>query len=371
MLFKKSFIIISSITLFFITSCISDLVIYGSGDVNLKRVSFSDLNNWDDDDHAPALISFLNSCNKFASMPDSRMIGGQIGNIFVRDFRDVCEIGKVIKGMGSSQARNFFENWFAPFIVSSKDGNYYGKFTGYYVPTLRGSRVQTETYKYPVYIKPKNIDNNPYYTRSEIESGALRNQDLELLYVDDKIDLFFTHIQGSGNVMIDDGVIVRLSYAGSNNQPFSSIGKYMIKNNVISGDKSYFAIKKWLKDNPDKADAILNINLSYIFFKENNNNNVVGGAGVSLMTERSIAIDKDILPYGYPFWVDIKGYKSGGYQKLLISQDTGSAIKGTIRADIFFGSGEDSEIRAANMNNEGRYYILLPINLVDKFSGIK
>ncbi|MFT5795890.1 MAG: hypothetical protein ACI9W5_000852, partial [Ulvibacter sp.] len=95
MLFKKSFIIISLITLFFITSCISDLVIYGSGDVNLKRVSFADLNNWDKDDHAPALISFLNSCNKFSSMPDSRMIGGQIGNIFVRDFRDVCEIGNV------------------------------------------------------------------------------------------------------------------------------------------------------------------------------------------------------------------------------------------------------------------------------------
>ena len=368
MLFRKLSILLSIISLIFITSCISDLIIYGRGDINLKRVSFVDLDNWDKDDHSPALISFLNSCNKFASMPDSRMIGGQIGNIFVRDFRDVCEIGNVIKGMGSRQAKNFFENWFIPFEVSNRDGDFYGKFTGYYIPTLNGSRVKTDKYKYPIYKKPENIDNNPYYTRSEIELGALRNQDLELLYVDDKIDLFFMHIQGSGNVIIDDGVIVRLSYAGSNNQPFSSIGKYMIKNDIISGNKSYFAIKKWLKDNPDEADKILNTNLSYIFFEENNDDNVIGGAGVPLISERSIAIDRDILPYGYPFWVEVEDYELGEYQKLLISQDTGSAIRGTVRADIFFGSNKDSEVRAANMNNEGRYYILLPINLIDKFS---
>ncbi|MDA7704976.1 MltA domain-containing protein [Rickettsiales bacterium] len=364
---KKISIILSLIIL---TSCISDLVIYGKGDINLERVDFTQLDNWNKDNHSPALSAFLNSCNKFSTMPDSRNIGGQIGHITVQDFRDVCEIGQVIKGMGSKQAKNFFENWFIPFKVTNKKGEEYGKFTGYYIPTLNGSKEKTEKYQYPIYSKPKNIDNNPYYTRAEITKGALRNQDLEIIYVDDKVDLFFMHIQGSGNVMIEDGVIIRLSYAGSNNQPFYSIGKYMIEHDLIS-DKSYFGIKKWLKENPKKADKILNINLSYIFFKENHDNNVIGGANVPLMTERSIAIDKDILPYGYPFWVEVEDYELGEYQKLLISQDTGSAIKGTIRADIFFGSNEDSEKKAANMNNEGKYYILLPINLVDKFSSIQ
>jgi len=369
--FKKLHIILYLSLLIFITSCISDLVISGKGNIELKRVEFTELRNWDQDNHSMALISFLNSCKKFSSMPDSRMIGSQIGHIFVKDFRDVCEIGHVIRGMGTLQARNFFENWFVPFKVTDKDNNSYGKFTGYYIPTLNGSRTKTEKYKYPVYAKPKNIDNNPYYTREEIEKGALRNQDLELLYVDDKVDLFFMHIQGSGNVVIDDGVIIRLSYAGNNNQPFSSIGKYMIENDIISGDKSYFAIKKWLKENPSETSKILNMNFSYIFFAENKDDSVIGGANVPLTEERSIAIDKNILPYGYPFWVDVEDYELGEYQKLLISQDTGSAIKGTIRADIFFGSDKDSEERAANMNNIGQYYILLPINLVDKFLAAK
>jgi membrane-bound lytic murein transglycosylase A len=303
-------------------------------------------------------------------MPDSRNIGGQIGHIYVKDFRDVCEIGQVIKGMGSKQAKNFFENWFAPFKVMDKNGESYGKFTGYYIPTLKGSRKKTNRYKYPIYAKPKNIDNDPYYTRSEIQRGALRNQDLEIVYVDDKVDLFFMHIQGSGNVQIEDGVIIRLSYAGSNNQPFTAIGKYMIENDIVE-NKSYLAIKEWLKENPKKSDKILNLNLSYIFFKENKNNNIIGGSNVPLMAERSLAIDKDILPYGYPFWVEIENYKLGEYQKLLISQDTGSAIKGTIRGDIFFGENENSEKRAIYMNEEGQYYILLPINLVDKFAKIK
>lgn len=369
-LFKKLYILLI-ISFIFFTSCVSDLVIYGRGDINLNRVNFSDLNNWEKDNHSSALVSFLNSCNKFSSMPDSRMIGGQIGNVLVGDFRDVCEIGKVIRGMESRQAKNFFENWFIPFLVSNKKGNSYGKFTGYYIPTLNGSRVKSDKFKYPIYSKPKNLDNNPYYTRKEIESGALRNQGLEMFYVDDKIDLFFMHIQGSGNVMIDDEVVVRLSYAGSNNQPFSSVGKYMIENNIISGDRSYFAIKKWLKDNPSQASKILNNNFSYIFFKENKNSDAIGGAGVPLLSERSIAIDKDILPYGYPIWVEVEDYELGEFQKLLISQDTGSAIKGTVRADIFFGSEENSEIRAANMNNKGQYYILLPTKLVDNFFGNK
>lgn len=368
---KKIFITAILSLFIFFTACISDIVINGKGDIKLKRVSFSDLKNWDKDNHAEALVSFLNSCNKFSKLPDSRMIGGQIGYISVGDFRDVCEIGRIVRGMSSVQSKNFFENWFVPFQVTNKKGERYGKFTGYYIPTLNGSRTKNDKYKYPIYARPKNLGKEPFYTREEIAKGALRKQDLEILYVDDKIDLFFMHIQGSGNVVIENNVVVRLSYDGNNNQAFTSIGKYMIENAIITGDTSYFAIKKWLKDNPDEADDILNVNFSYIFFKENHSDNVIGSQGTPLITERSVAIDNNILPYGYPFWVDVKDYKLEDYQKLLISQDTGSAIKGTIRADIFFGSDEISEFRAANMNNKGKYYLLLPVNLMDKFIAVK
>ncbi len=351
------FIVISS------CSYSTNNVIKGKGNLTLKRVEYSQLRNWSQDNHKAALISFLNSCKRFNKMKGYENIGNKIGNIKVSDFNDVCHIGNLIKHTNSRQIKNFFENWFVPFEVSSRSGNNIGKFTGYFEPVLEGSLTKTNKYQYPIYTKPYNYQK---YSRKQIENGALKNKNLELLYVKDKVNLFFMHIQGTGKIKLRNGSIVKLSYNGKNNYPYKSIGQYMIANNVIkNGDYSYDSIKSWLRNNPIKAQKIMNLNESYIFFKTSLDNKVIGAQGVPLKAERSLAIDKNILPYGYPIWLEVKSKsKRHIYNKLLITQDTGSAIKGPVRGDIFFGSGQKYEKIASKMNNFGSYYIFLPSNIV-------
>lgn len=347
----------------------TSLIIKGKGDIKLKQVGFEDMSGWQKDDQNKAIISLVNSCNQFAKLPDEKQIGGKIGNVTVADFRDVCDIADVVKGMSTKQARNFFENWFVPFEVSDKGGNSQGLFTGYYVPELKGSKTKTEIYQYPIYSRPKDLTSEPYFTRAEIEDGALENRGLGLVYVDDQVDLFFMQVQGSGRVILEDGTIMRLVFAGKNNRSYSSIGKYIIDNNIISGgDVSYFSIKNWLKSNTEEARDLMNVNQSYVFFKTSNSDAVLGSQGAPLMPYRSLAVDTDIIPVGFPIWLDINT-PNNPYQKLVIAQDTGSAIKGAVRGDVFFGRGKSAENLAARMNYRGKYYILLPTAAVDRMVG--
>ncbi len=352
------------------SSCsFSTLVIKGKGDLKLKQVAFEDMPGWQKDEQNKAAVSFVNSCDQFAKMPDEKQIGGKIGNITVGDFRDVCDISEVVKGMSAKQARNFFENWFVPFEVSDKNGSSQGLFTGYYVPELKGSKTKTDIYKYPVYARPKDLNSESYFSRAEIEDGALEGKDLELVYVDDKVDLYFMQVQGSGRVILEDGSIMRLGYAGKNNRSYSSIGRYIIDNNIIpNGDFSYFSIKNWLKNNPEEAEEIMNVNQSYVFFRPSNSDAVIGSQGSPLMPYRSLAVDTDIIPLGFPIWLNINT-PNAPYQKLVIAQDTGSAIKGAVRGDVFFGRGKSAENLAGKMNYKGKYYILLPTAAVDRMVG--
>ncbi|MCE3255013.1 MAG: murein transglycosylase [Rickettsiaceae bacterium] len=353
-----------------LSSCsFTTVTIKGRDGLKLKQVSFSDLRGWRNDEQNKAVIALINSCNQLAKMPDKKEIGGKVGTIMVEDFRDVCDISEAIKGMSSKQARNFFENWFVPFKVYDNSENDQGLFTGYYVPELRGSKVKTDIYKYPIYSKPTDLTLEPYFTREEIENGALNQKGLELFYVSDPVDLFFMQVQGSGRVILEDGSVVRLGFAGKNNREYSSIGKYIIDNKIIdSKNTSYFSIKNWLKNNPEEARKVMNINQSYIFFKVSKNDDVIGSQGSVLMPGRSLAVDSEILPLGFPMWLDIKN-SNNIYQKLLVAQDTGSAIKGAVRGDIFFGRGKNAESLAAKMNDRGSYYILLPTAAVDRMVG--
>jgi membrane-bound lytic murein transglycosylase A len=354
---------------FFPACSFSNLVIENKGNLKLKQVDYTDLPGWHKDDQNKAVISLVNSCDQFAKLPNNKQIGGKIYNITVSDFHDVCDIAQVVKGMNNIQARNFFENWFIPFEVSDERSGSKGLFTGYFIPELKGSKVKTAIYKYPVYARPIDLKNNkPYYTRRQIENGALKNKKLELLYVDDKVDLFFMHVQGSGRVILEDGKIVKLAYAGKNNLPYSSIGRHIIDNNILNQrDVSYFAIKDWMKGNPEKAEEIMNVNESFIFFQKSKNDYVYGAQGSPLMAERSLAVDTEIMPLGFPMWLNIRNSKNS-YQKLVIAQDTGSAIKGVVRGDVFFGIGRAAEDKAARMNYQGKYYILVPANVIDKIS---
>ena len=373
---KKSFF--SVVTALFVTvflqGCLLEdkLIIKGQSNVKLSQTDFNSLSNWEKEDHKKALQSFLHSCRKFSKMAQNRVIGNQIVQLTADDFRDVCELAEVVKTMNSKQTQNFFENWFRPFLVSDKNSNSNGLFTGYYEASLNGSKVKDEKYKYPVFAKPKDIDGiEPYFTRSEIENGALENRGLELFYVDDKVELFFAHIQGSGRIKLPSGAEVRISFAGRNNHPFIAISNYMAENGLIERENmSAASVKEWLKNNPEKADEVMNINPAYIFFKISDDENVVGAQGVALTPEHSLAVDDGIIPYGLPLWVETSLKKKDGsrknYEKLFIAQDTGSAIRGAVRGDIFFGYGKEAEEKAYYMASRGKYYALLPVNVVDK-----
>lgn len=354
------------LTLFAISSCLyPKITIKGKGDVKLHQASYEELENWQETNHRKALLSLLNSCKKFAKMPQNRSIGGQFGDIKAKDYRDVCEIAEVIKGLSDKQIKNFFENWFKPFLISDRKNNERGLFTGYYEASLNGSKKRSEKYKYPIYKRPDDLTSEPYLTRQQIAEGALKNKDLEILYVDDEIELFFMHVQGSGRVKLPSGAVVRLAYDGKNNQPFSAISTYLLDNKHLKPEEiSAENVKKWLKENPEIAKKAMNFNDSFIFFKISQDKFVKGGQGVELTPEHSLAVDHKVIPYGTPLWLEtsLNGEK---ITKLMIAQDTGSAIKGTIRGDIFFGYGEIAEHKASSMANFGKYYALLPNNIVD------
>ncbi len=367
--------LVLSLTLL-LTSCFiyHKIIIKGKGNVKLEQVEFTDLAGWEQDDQKMALQAFLHSCNKFAKMAQNRAIGGQIGDITVGDFRDVCEIAQVVKTMSAKQARNFFENWFKVFAVSDKSGSSKGLFTGYYEADLNGSKVRTEKYKYPVYAKPRDLTSEPYLTRKEIEGGALRGKGLELFYVDDQVELFFMHIQGSGRINLPDGVVERVTFAARNNQPFVGVTNYMVEKGYIDRSQTNAeSVKNWLKKNPDLAQEVMNVNPSYVFFQNSDGEYVAGAQGAPLTPERSLAVDSEIYSYGFPLWLDTYLKKKNGtkesYQHLFVAQDTGTAIKGVVRGDIFFGHGDEAEERASYTASQGKYYILLPINVVDKMRG--
>ena len=370
-MYWRFFIIIS---LFFTTSCLfsKKITIRSKSNIILREIDFSELKNWQDDNHLEALLAFSHSCRKFAKMNQSSVIASQLGFITAGDYRDVCEIAEVLRTLSSKQTRNFFENWFRAFEISDRQGEKEGLFTGYYEPMLNGSKNKTGKYQYPVYSRPQNLTaNEEYLTRSDIEAGALKNKKLEILYVDNKVDLFFAHIQGSMRVKLNDSREIRLSYAGRNNHRFTAIANPMIEKKLIPRSLANSgSVRDWLKENPDKADEIMNINDAYTFYKVFDGEYVIGAQNVPLTAERSLAIDNEMLPYGSLLWIETKLKNKTGktqpYNRLMVSQDTGSAIKGVVRGDIFFGNGKEAEEKAFYMANRGRYYILLPISVIEK-----
>ncbi len=326
----------------------------------LKELHFSQLNNWQQDNHLEALQAFLNSCDKMAKLQQNKPINGSILHITPADYSDVCQIAQVVSTLNNQQAKNFFENWFRVFKIEGKQEN--KLFTGYYEATLFGSYKKNHRYKYPVYGLPSNSWFDFSTTREQINNGALANKKLELLYVDNAVDLFFTHIQGSATVILPNHKKIKLVYAGKNQQKFVAIGNYLLKNGILNFENiSPIAIKKWLKQNPEKQQEIFNLNPSYIFFTTSNAKHTIGSFNAPLTAERSLAIDNELITYGSLLWVEIE---KQNFYKLMTAQDTGSDIKGLGRGDIFFGSGLQAEEKASKMYGNGEYYLLIPSNII-------
>lgn len=335
-----------------------------NGKLMIRQTKFKKMKGWENDRQDRALNAFVRSCDAFAKLPSDEAVGGAIRDVRVKDFRNVCELAGTIKGMGKDAAKTFFETWFTPYKVSDTNKGPKGLFTGYYEIELQGSLDKGRGYDYPVYARPDDLTEEPYFTREEINEGALEEKGLELYFVDDKIGLFFMEIQGSGRVVTENGVTHRISYNGKNNHPYTSIGKLLKEEGAIEGVVSAFSVQDWLRKNPAEATEVMNRNKSFVFFRELSDEHVIGSQGVPLTPERSIAVDRNNIGLGMPIWLDTKLITPANervkFRKLMIAQDTGGAIKGAVRGDIFFGHGERAEEFASFMQENGSYYVLIP-----------
>jgi membrane-bound lytic murein transglycosylase A len=356
----------------------------------IEPASFSSMPGWYDDDHINAVGAFLKSCeiimNKdpsFSFGPDG--IGGTYG-----DWKNVCLAARYIdqSSVDERQARLFFEKYFKPYKALADGKKDKGLFTGYYEASLYGSLEKSGKYKYPLLKRPDDLvmvdlgifreglkgqriagrvvgaHLKPYEDRSEIQEGKLSDIDnLALVWVDNPVDAFFLHIQGSGRINFANGEYVRLGYDGQNGHPYYAIGRELIHRGHIEKDNiSMQTIRAWLEANKEEAPEIMNTNKSYIFFRHLDEDGPLGGSGATLTPGRSLAIDRTKIPYGVPVWLDIEPPVEGEekVQRLVVAQDTGGAIRGPIRGDVFWGYGDRAEYLAGHMKSEGRYWLLLP-----------
>lgn len=359
--------------------------------VRVERVSFAALQGWELDDMATALSAFQRSCARMLTLPADRLVadnpqapGGRIG-----DWQQTCREAQNHGGADGSGAQQFFEAHFTPYRVfdaSKQTDPQTGLFTGYYIPQLNGTWVQGGAYQTPLLARPADlvsvnlgafdeelggntiwgrVENGrlqPYPDRRAIESGALADRAQPLLWVDSAVDAFFLHVQGSGQVRLVDGTVRQVGFAGKNGQPYKSIGRLLIDRGEIPADHlTMDAIRDWVDARPDAGLDLLRENPSYVFFRLLEDG-PMGAQGVTLTAERSLAVDLRYMPLGAPVWMQTHDPldKSKPFNRLMIAQDTGGAIKGVVRGDIFFGAGELATKRAGNMKRPGQYFILLP-----------
>ncbi len=362
-----SFLKITAISLVMLTLSSCALWRNTMGDkLVLEKSSFTKMSGWHADNHGEALASFLNSCKKMQKMPENKHVhksgvGGKYKN-----WRELCDNAVSLDIADKTAVRGFFEANFTPYLATNW-GKAEGRFTGYFEIALQGSYTKHDEYQFPIYKTPSDVKSGEkYYSREELENGAIAGRGLEIAWVNDPVRLFFLHIQGSGRIQMDDGSILRVGYAGKNNREYIAIGRVMIdKGYIAKADMSADAIKEWLYKNPDRMDMVMNTNPSYVFFREIGEEGPIGAQGVPLTPMRSLAVDKKFVPYGAPVWVDVELNKEKkqdkAFRRLLVAQDTGGAIKGPVRGDLFFGYGDDAEEMADYQNSKGRYYILLPV----------
>jgi membrane-bound lytic murein transglycosylase A len=337
----------------------------------LTPVRFDQMVGWATDRESEALAAFLAGCAELDAKPD-QSLGGQ-GEAAARggtaeQWQPTCAAGRSVPPGDDAAARSFFEAWFQPYGVSS-DGIARGLFTGYFEPEVAGSRTPGGVYRWPLLRRPPDLGagrRTPYYTRAEIERGALRGRRLELLWLADPIDAFFLHVQGAGRVRLPDGRIVRVSYDGQNGQTYVPIGRVLVDRGEMTLDQvSMQSIRAWLVAHPKDAPGVMDANPSSVFFREVPDARPDQGPpstlGVPLSPGRSLAVDKTFIPLGAPVWIDTRDPVDGAkLQRLMMAQDLGGAIRGPVRADIFFGWGKDAEERAGRMRQQGMEILLLP-----------
>ncbi len=351
------------------------------GPLRLVPVEFSNLPGWSNSDPRAALAAFRRSCAIMKTRPAATPMSGAGYAGTIGDWRNVCADAE-----HASDARAFFQSEFQPMEVRAGRVRY-GMFTGYYEPQLRGSRTRHGAFQTPVYGLPSDLVSvdlgsfrpelkgeriagrvvgqalMPYDTRAEIDAHGVAAAPV-LFYGDDPVAVFFLQVQGSGRVVLDDGSVLRVAYVGQNGHPYTAIGRTLINRGALTKDNvSLQTISAWLKEHPKDARDVMETNASYVFFNEQPIGDPKLGSpgteGASLTPGASLAVDMRVHPLGAPFFVGTE-VEDRPFARLLIAQDTGGAIRGVVRGDVFWGFGKKAEEIAGSMKSQGRLYVLLP-----------
>lgn len=340
----------------------------------LSRASFADLPGFAEDDHLGVFRAFSRSCAAIAAkMPPLR------GAVSVSPALEAIAQEALQQSVcGVSEARRFFETRFAPCrILPGPAQADAGAFvTGYYEPIVEGSLTRTAEFTAPVLGRPAHLrTGTPYFDRAAIDAGAAGGDTAALLWLHDAVEAFLVQVQGSGKVRLADGRVMRLVYAGRNGHPYTSIGRILTETGQIpESAMSLAALKQWIRangQNPgDAGRALMQRNKSYVFFSAQEDDGSArgptGGQGIELSALRSLAIDRSIWSYGLPFWISAclpwASPFPSPFRRLMVAQDTGSAITGPARFDIFFGSGDDAGARAGDIRHKATTYVLLPVD---------
>lgn len=365
--------------------------------LGLVPARFADLPGWAEDRHAEALPAFAETCARLRALPPDRPLGGgeeasaRAGR--VGDWLPLCAEAARVPPGDHAAARAFFERNFRPWLaqnVTPQPPDPFGTFTGYFEPELTGSRSRRSPSQVPLLRRPPDlvavdlgefapdlagrriagrvVDGRllPYASRAEIEQGALDGRRLELVWLDDPIETFFLHIQGAGRVRLAEGGLMRVGFAGQNGHPYVPIGRVLVERGAMTLDQvSMQSIKAWLRANPGEARAVMWRNPSYVFFREvrglDPNEGPPGSFGAPLTPGRSIAVDPQHIPLGIPLWLATRQPGQGApLRRLVLAQDTGGAIRGPVRGDLFWGWGEAAAEAAGRMNERGSWWLLLP-----------
>ena len=310
-------------------------------ETEIRILEFSELDGWEKDNHAEALAVFLNTCSDMKSP----------------DWKGLCRAAE-----DQTNAKAFFELFFRP--VQITDGKP-ALFTGYFEPELEGDLYRSERFRFPIYKLPPEARDGAWLSRRELEeTGAMKGRGLEIAWVDDAVELFFLQVQGSGRIKLPDGRYIRVGYGGKNGHEYRSIGRELVRRGVYNVHQvSAQVIKNWVRRNPIDGLELLRHNPSYVFFREVSevpaDKGPLGAMNRSVTEMRTVAVDPRYTPLGAPVWVEKNG--KGKIRKLMIAQDSGSAIKGEQRADIFFGTGDEAGLKAGRLKDPGRMIVLMPI----------
>ena len=353
-------------------------------DTALEPLAFANLEGWAADDHAKAFAAFRVSCAPLVRARDERPMAAALA--------PVCRRALALAHVDEAKAREFFEANFRPLRIS-RLGDTQGFVTGYYEPIVEGSRFPTREFTVPLYRRPDDLvapgehkgeafpnrgpafrrgqDGKlvPYYDRGEIEDGALDGRHLEICWLKDPFAALTIQIQGSARVRLEDGLIMRVNYAAHNGRPYTPIGRILIERNLVPREEmSLERIRRWMNDNPDQTRELRRNNQGFVFFRIAglaDESEPAGGEGVRLTPGRSIAVDRPLHAYGTPFFIEADLPIDGAaaktpWRRLTIAQDTGSAIVGPARADIYFGAGDEAGRIAGRVRHAARITMLVP-----------